>query len=314
VEYDDVMNKQRNYIYTRRQHALKGERIGIDIANMMYDTAEELIDRYDSDYASLSLEVFRTFSIELPFDEKEYTRLGREDRIDTLHDAAMKALQRKNDRIREIAMPVITNLMATNDYRGKIIVPITDGKRVFNLRVDLEESVATEGHSIVKEWQKALSLVTIDELWMMHLRELDQLRQSVQNATYEQKDPLVIYKVEAFHLFQDMLSRLNTKMVSTLMRAAIPMREAPQNTPEQTEAPARKAPELKEAAPEMPHRYNYQTSKATLPGEDAQRKAASMPQGETPHTMPMKAAPKVGRNDPCPCGSGKKYKNCHGKL
>ena len=321
VEYDDVMNKQRNYIYTRRQHALKGERIGIDIANMIYDTVEALVAQYDSsaDFASLALDLYRIFTIEPPFTEQEYDRMSQSERVDALHEAALKALNRKNERICEVAMPVIRNLLATNDYRGKIIVPVSDGKRVFNLRVDLEEAEATEGRSIIKEWQKALSLVTIDELWMMHLRELDQLRQSVQNASYEQKDPLVIYKVEAFHLFQDMLSRLNNKMASTLMRGHIPVREqAPADVPEQTsteEAPKPKAvaPEMKQAEPEMPRRYDYKTSKATLPGEEAQRQAASMPQGEAPRPMPMRAQPKVGRNDPCPCGSGKKYKNCHGK-
>jgi len=322
VEYDDVMNKQRNYIYTRRQHALKGERIGIDIANMIYDTVEALVEQYDSSavYADLALEVYRTFSIELPFTEKEYDSLSRDERVDALHRAALDALERKNDRIREVAMPVIRNLLATNDYRGKIIVPISDGKRVFNLRVDLEEADSTDGRSIIKEWQKALSLVTIDELWMMHLRELDQLRQSVQNASYEQKDPLVIYKVEAFHLFQDMLSRLNTKMASTLMRGHIPMREAPADTPADVPdqhpgepKPKATAPEMKQAGAEMPRRYQYRESKASLPGEDAQRAAASAPQGERQRPMPIHAQPKVGRNDPCPCGSGKKYKNCHGR-
>ena len=320
VEYDDVMNKQRNYIYTRRQHALKGERIGIDIANMIYDTVEALVDQYDSAavFADLSLELYRTFSIEPPCTEQEYERMSRDERVDALHAAALEALERKNARICEVAMPVIRNLLATNDYRGKIIVPISDGKRVFNLRVDLEEADATDGRSIIKEWQKALSLVTIDELWMMHLRELDQLRQSVQNATYEQKDPLVIYKVEAFHLFQDMLSRLNTKMASTLMRGHIPMREAPapQDVPEQQPGepkPKAQAPEMKQAGAEMPRRYQYRESKASLPGEEAQRAAASAPQGERPKPMPVHAQPKVGRNDPCPCGSGKKYKNCHGR-
>ncbi|MGM9872598.1 MAG: preprotein translocase subunit SecA [Muribaculaceae bacterium] len=317
VEYDDVMNKQRNYIYTRRQHALKGERIGIDIANMIYDTVENLVDQYETDYQSLSLEIFRTFSIEPPYDEAEFSRIDRDERIERLHDAAMKALDRKNDKIRELAVPVLKNLLENSDYKGKVIVPITDGKRVFNLRVDLAAAVETEGRAIVKEWQQALSLVSIDELWMMHLRELDQLRQSVQNASYEQKDPLVIYKVEAFHLFQDMLSRLNTKMVSTLMRAALHVREqAPQDGTQQAQ---RQAPEMRQAAPEMPRRYNYTTSKADANGganaaQDAQRAAAAAPRGEQQRTAPIHVAPKVGRNDPCPCGSGKKFKQCHGRM
>ena len=317
VEYDDVMNKQRNYIYTRRQHALKGERIGIDIANMIYDTVENLVDQYEADYQSLSLEIFRTFSIEPPYDEAEFSRIDRDERIERLHDAAMKALDRKNDKIRELAVPVLKNLLENSDYKGKVIVPITDGKRVFNLRVDLAAAVETEGRAIIKEWQQALSLVSIDELWMMHLRELDQLRQSVQNASYEQKDPLVIYKVEAFHLFQDMLSRLNTKMVSTLMRAALHVREqAPQDGTQQAQ---RQAPEMRQAAPEMPRRYNYTTSKADANGganaaQDAQRAAAAAPRGEQQRTAPIHVAPKVGRNDPCPCGSGKKFKQCHGRM
>ena len=317
VEYDDVMNKQRNYIYTRRQHALKGERIGIDIANMIYDTVENLVDQYEADYQSLSLEIFRTFSIEPPYDEAEFSRIDRDERIERLHDAAMKALDRKNDKIRELAVPVLKNLLENSDYKGKVIVPITDGKRVFNLRVDLAAAVETEGRAIIKEWQQALSLVSIDELWMMHLRELDQLRQSVQNASYEQKDPLVIYKVEAFHLFQDMLSRLSTKMVSTLMRAALHVREqAPQDGTQQAQ---RQAPEMRQAAPEMPRRYNYTTSKADANGganaaQDAQRAAAAAPRGEQQRTAPIHVAPKVGRNDPCPCGSGKKFKQCHGRM
>ncbi len=317
VEYDDVMNKQRNYIYTRRQHALKGERIGIDIANMIYDTVENLVDQYEADYQSLSLEIFRTFSIEPPYDKAEFSRIDRDERIERLHDAAMKALDRKNDKIRELAVPVLKNLLENSDYKGKVIVPITDGKRVFNLRVDLAAAVETEGRAIIKEWQQALSLVSIDELWMMHLRELDQLRQSVQNASYEQKDPLVIYKVEAFHLFQDMLSRLNTKMVSTLMRAALHVREqAPQDGTQQAQ---HKAPEMRQAAPEMPRRYNYTTSKADAnssanAAQDAQRAAAAAPRGEQQRTAPIHVAPKVGRNDPCPCGSGKKFKQCHGRM
>ena len=339
VEYDDVMNKQRNYIYTRRQHALKGERLGIDIANMIYDTVESLVEQYDnaSDFASLSLEVYRVFAIEPPFDEKEYNHMSRDERVEALHTAAMEALTRKNDRIRDVAMPVIKGILENNDYRGKIIVPISDGKRQFNLRVDLEEAANTECRSIIKEWQKALSLVTIDDLWMNHLRELDQLRQSVQNASYEQKDPLVIYKVEAFHLFQDMLARLNSKMVAALMRAHIPVKEAPADAPapSASEAPAapqqgealpeqkvdeaqapkpKAAPEMKAADPEMPRQYNYQTSRATLPGEDAKRAAGeAASQADKPRPMPAKAAPRIGRNDPCPCGSGKKYKNCHGR-
>ena len=315
LEYDDVMNKQRSYIYNRRHHALIGERIGIDIANMLYDTVENLINIYDqsNDYADLTLELFKVLSIENPLTEEEFRNMEKEDKFEKVRAAAVEALDRKNQRICEVAMPVITNLIENSDYRGKIIVPITDGKRVFNLRVDLQEAYDTQCKSIIKEWQKGLLLVTIDELWKEHLRELDQLRQSVQNASYEQKDPLVIYKVESFHLFENMLNQLNVKALSALMRAQIPVRQ--QAPDEQGQQPERR-PDVKEAAPDMPDRYkqnNYRTSREALPGENAQRQAASAHQGERQPVMPAKAAPKIGRNDPCPCGSGKKYKNCHGK-
>ena len=319
LEYDDVMNKQRTYIYNRRHHALLGERIGIDIANMLYDCVENIVTTYDQpqDYADLCLELYKVLTIEAPFTEDEWRSLDREDRIERVRDAAMEAMTRRNDRICEIAMPVISNLLENSDYRGKIIVPITDGKRVFNLRVDLQEAFDTECRSIVKEWQKGLLLVTIDELWKEHLRELDQLRQSVQNASYEQKDPLVIYKVESFHLFEGMLNQLNVKAMTALMRAQIPVRppreEAPAAEGEEPK-PQPRQPEVKQAAPEMPRRYdNYRTSRPGLPGEEEQRRVASARQGESQRVMPVKAGPKIGRNDPCPCGSGKKYKNCHGR-
>ena len=316
LEYDDVMNKQRTYIYARRHHALLGERIGIDIANMLYDTIENLVDMYDrpDGFAELSLELYRTLAIEPPFTEKEYTNAERQQRIDSIYTAAMASLDRKSERIVEVAKPVIDNLIATSDYRGKIIVPITDGKRLFNLRIDLQEAYDSGCRNIIKEWQKTILLITIDELWQEHLRELDQLRQSVQNASYEQKDPLVIYKVESFHLFQNMLNNLNVKIMSTLMRGQIPVREA--SDADAGQQPQRR-PDVTQAAPDMPRRsYNYRETKATLPGgeaQQAQQAAASAHQGERQRPMPIKAGPKVGRNDPCPCGSGKKYKNCHGR-
>ena len=230
-----------------------------------------------------------------------------------LHEAAVNALDRKSDRIREVAMPVITQMAANTDYDGLILVPITDGKRVFNIRVDLRKSVENECRPIIKEWHKALMLVTIDELWKEHLRELDQLRQSVQNAAYEQKDPLVIYKVESFHLFENMLSNLNSKAVAALMRGQIFMRQPDAAQGEQPGEEPRRRPEVRETREEAPVRQNYRASKEDLPGEADQRRAASAQQGEKEKPMPAKAAPKVGRNDPCPCGSGKKYKNCHGR-
>ncbi len=328
LEFDDVMNKQRTYIYDRRHHALFGERIGIDINNMLCDVVENLVQNYSqaSDYPDLENEIMRVFAIEAPFTEQEYGSMDKEERIDRLNAAVAEALERKSQRICEVAMPVVSGMLANTDYRGQILVPITDGKRRFHLRVDLEEAARTEGRAIVKEWHKALMLVTIDELWKEHLRELDQLRQSVQNAAYEQKDPLVIYKVESFHLFENMLNELNTKATAALMRGQILVRQPSPEEIEQQRAAAeagdrqqpqtqpRREPEVKEAGPQMQTRYNYRATKASLPGEEAQRAAASAPQGEQQRPMPIKNnSPKIGRNDLCPCGSGKKYKNCHGK-
>ena len=320
LEFDDVMNKQRTYIYERRRHAVLGERIGVDIINMLYDTVENIILNYENaaQYDDLCGEIFKVLAIEAPFTEKEYADLDREEKVNRLHDAAVAALDRKSDHIREVALPVITQMAENTDYDGLILVPITDGKRVFNIRVDLRKAVASEARTIIKEWHKALMLVTIDELWKEHLRELDQLRQSVQNAAYEQKDPLIIYKVESFHLFENMLSNLNSKAVAALMRGQIHMRQQapaprPQNPEEQMSKPEPRQPDVKETQAEAPRRYNYKESKAELPGDPAQRQAAAAPQGEQQKPMPAKAAPRIGRNDPCPCGSGKKYKNCHGK-
>ncbi len=311
LEYDDVMNKQRTYIYTRRHHALLGERVGIDIANMMYDFIENLVISYDSpnDYAELQMDLMKVLTIEAPFTEDEFRSLSKEEKTDRIHAAATETLDRRSERIMEVAKPVVKDCVENRGITNKIIVPITDGKRIFNLAVDIMEAYNTECRSIVKEWHKAVLLVTIDELWKEHLRELDQLRQSVQNASYEQKDPLVIYKVESFHLFEQMLNNLNSKTMTALMRGQIYLRE-PEPDSERTSNTAA----VKQAAPERPTDYSrYSANKPSLPGEDAQRAVASAPQGHAPKPMPAKAGLKVGRNDPCPCGSGKKFKNCHGR-
>ena len=312
LEYDDVMNKQRTYIYNRRHHALLGERVGIDIANMLYDTIENLLNTHEAPnfYEDLKLDVFKVLTIELPFTEQEYKTLGKQELIDRLYQAANEALDRKSQRIIEVAQPVIKDWVENRNATGKILVPITDGKRIFNLRVDITEAYNSECKTIVKEWHKALLLVSIDELWKEHLRELDQLRQSVQNASYEQKDPLVIYKVESFHLFENMLNNLNVKTMSALLRGQIHIQQRETSNEEQSQ----RQPEVKQAMPERRNDYSqYRTSKEDLPGQAAQQAAASAHQGERPRPQPVIAGPKIGRNDPCPCGSGKKYKACHGK-
>ena len=342
LEYDDVMNKQRTYIYNRRHHALLGERIGIDIANMTYDLIENLVLNYDqpTDYEELALEMMRVLTVELPFSEKEFQNMSKEEKVERLYAAANETLSRRSQRIVEVAMPVIKDWVENRGATGRIIVPITDGKRLFHLRVDITEAYNTECKSIVKEWHKAILLVTIDELWKEHLRELDDLRQSVQNASYEQKDPLVIYKVESFHIFEAMLNNLNQKALAALMRGQIYVQPAPpvsnisvsatqpsaraaenneepqaeEKAAEQPAKPAAPAPEVRRAMPERPNDYSqYTASKESMPGENAQRQAMANAGGGPRKVQPAKAAPRVGRNDPCPCGSGKKFKNCHGK-
>ncbi len=321
LEYDDVMNKQRQYIYGRRHHALMGERIGIDINNMLYDTVENIVNTYDSpaDYADLSLELLKVFAVETPFTEEEFRSMPKNEAFDRILASVNEAFRRKSDRIIEIAMPVISEWVEKRDAKGRILVPITDGKRVFNIPADITETYNSKGKALLKEWHKAIMLVTIDEVWKEHLRELDQLRQSVQNASYEQKDPLVIYKVESFHLFENAMNTLNVKAVSALMRGQIfiPQQRAEDarlSSEQDRQQPAQRQPEVKEAMPDRPNDYSrYRTSREQYPGSNAQRQAASAPQGEQQRTQPIINGPKVGRNDPCPCGSGKKFKNCHGR-
>ena len=219
--------------------------------------------------------------------------------IDAIYKSVIAAFKRKSDRMAEIANPIIKSIVEERNGKGLIRVPVSDGKRTYGITVDIEEAYNTESKSIVRAWQKAVLLMTIDDSWKEHLRELDQLRQSVQNASYEQKDPLLIYKLESFNMFKEMVNNLNTKAISILMRGQIPIQE---NT------------QVQEATPERRQDYSkYRTQKEQYPGENAQRSAASQRQGEHARPEPIKVGPKVGRNDPCPCGSGKKFKNCHGK-
>lgn len=306
LEYDDVMNAQRNVIYTKRHHALMGERIGIDIMNMFYDIIEDMVQTYDSqeDYADLSKEFFKIFATEMPFNEDEFKKIDESEMIDKLYAAAINAFKRKSERISEIANPIIKEIVEEKGGQGLIRVPVADGKRVYGITVDIKEAYDSQCKSIAKAWQKAVLLLSIDDVWKEHLRELDQLRQSVQNASYEQKDPLLIYKLESFKLFKEMLATLNNKSVSVLMRGQIPVQENPQNQVQQGVAPEHK-----------PNHNQYKEQKDDYDEmQSRQQEAASAPQGEQQrHSQPIITGPRVGRNDLCPCGSGKKYKNCHGQ-
>ena len=310
VDYDDVMNNQRNAVYNRRHHALIGERMGVDILNMIYDCATNVVEKCGApgEYEELKLQVLSTFAMELPFDEAESAKMDANAKVDAIYRAAVEAFNRKSDNIAEVAYPVIQTIVEQHGAKGMIQVPITDGKRGYRVMADIEEAYESKGKSIAKAWQKAVLLMTIDNTWKEHLRELDELRHSVQNASYEQKDPLVIYKIESFNLFTNMLNTMNAGSVSKLLRGQIIV--AP---PQEDGAPA-PAPQVQQApAPIRPQVPQYKTSREAYPGAEAQRAAASAPQGQQRVVSPIVAGPKVGRNDPCPCGSGKKYKSCHGK-
>ena len=333
VEYDDVMNAQRNGVYSRRQNALKGERIGMDIANMVYELSSEIANGSYVDFNDFSEEVNRALALEVPFTEEEYGKLDTAEITDRLADAAMETLARKKEKIAQGAAPYIKDFVEERGARGPVGVPMTDGRRMFNIRADIEECYNNECLPLAKAWEKAVLLSSIDSCWQEQLREMDELRKSVQNATYEQKDPLVIYKIEAFELWKKMLWEMNSKSVATLMRGrlAVPdYHEAKAAEEARMKAQAEQAEAQRRAATyvqpgnatisqgpvrPMPNPYaNYSTTHETYEGETAQREAARNVNRPAPaRTQPVKADPKVGRNDPCPCGSGKKYKNCCGK-
>ncbi|MFV0418922.1 MAG: preprotein translocase subunit SecA [Dysgonomonas sp.] len=300
LEYDDVMNSQREVIYKRRRHALMGERIGIDIVNMFYDSTVNLVEQYadNLDYEGLSIDTLRLFSIEVPFDEAKFRSTKPDILIDEIYDKAVLNFKQKMDRLAEIANPVIKQVYEEQgDKFENILIPISDGKRVYNISCNLKEAYDTHSKDIIKSFEKAIVLHTIDEEWKEHLRAMDELRQSVQNASYEQKDPLLIYKLESFNLFKSMLNLVNSKAVTILMRGQIPVRE-----PEQ----------VRQAAPEQKTDYSrYRTERNDMEPRGGQN--PQQPQGsDRQKAAPIQVDKKPGRNEPCFCGSGKKYKNCHG--
>ena len=323
LEYDDVMNTQRNVIYTRRHHALMGERIGLDIVNMIYDNVEAIVNEFGAqdDYPDLKMKVMTNYAIEIPFSEQDFLKMEKEDMITKIYDEVVANFNRRSEKIAEVAFPVVKMLVESRGAKGMLRVPVSDGRHTFGVPADIEEAYRTEGKSVAKSWQKAILLMTIDESWKEHLRELDQLRQSVQNASYEQKDPLLIYKIESFNLFATMLNNMNTKAISILMRGFIPVQQTqPQPSAQQPSVSISGMPAAPALQPQIQEMKNeprrptpqYTESKEAYPGADAQRRAAGQPQGPVRRT-PIKVGPKIGRNDPCPCGSGKKYKDCHGK-
>ena len=329
LEYDDVMNSQRTVIYTRRRHALMGERIGLDVLNTLYDTAVAITDQCENDFESFKMEIFKTFAMESPISLEEFKELKHNQLTDKLFEEALKTFKRRMERIAQVAHPVIKQVYENQGAMYEnIMIPITDGKRMYNISCNLKEAYETESKVITKSFQKSIILHMIDEAWKEHLREMDELRHSVQNASYENKDPLLIYKLESYNLFKNMVDAMNRKTVAVLMRGQIPVRREP--TEEERQAMAARqealAKQAAEAIAQERARIQEQAQKKAQQAQQAQQtievKEAETEQreltneenaDETAHPDAVRAEKRVGRNDLCPCGSGKKYKNCHGQ-
>ncbi len=300
IEYDDVMNKQRTVIYEKRRHALMGERIGMDIANIIWDRVVNIIE--NNDYNGCKEEFLHILSMEVPFTSDEFINQPREVLTENAFQAAVGNFNRRTERIQAVAQPIIQQVYENQGHMyERIMVPITDGRRMFNIPCNLKEAYETESKSVVKEFEKAILLHIIDDSWKENLRQLDELKHSVQNASYEQKDPLLIFKLESAKVWDAMINEMYNRITSILTRAQIPEMQ-----------------QVQEAAPEQrTQRQQYTESKQDIGEEqlvDRNQQAAAQhdTRAQQPRT-PIIKDKLPGRNDPCPCGSGKKFKNCHGK-
>lgn len=303
LEYDDVMNKQRTVVYEKRRHALMGERIGMDISNIIWDRIVNIIE--NNDYEGCKEEFLHILAMEVPFTFEQFSNSSKDTIAESAFQIAIETFKRKTERIESVAWPIIKNVYENQGAMyERIMVPITDGRRMYNIPCDLKEAYDTECKSVVKQFEKMILLHTIDDCWKENLRELDELKHSVQNASYEQKDPLLIFKLESVKLFDNMVNTMNNRITSVLMRSAIPEMQ-PQEMPEA--APA-----------EQPtRRQQYTETKQNLNEEQLTNpeQAAAAAQDTRGHhqNTPIVKDKLPGRNDPCPCGSGKKFKNCHGR-
>ena len=295
LEYDDVMNSQREVIYKKRKHALLGERLSVDIANSMYDVITSMVGTYAKagDFEGFDFDLIRSFSMDSPVPSAEFLKNSADETVEKVYSKVLETYKRKVESISQQAYPVLKDVYdrMAHAYEN-VVVPISDGVKVFQVVTNLKATAESEGRELARSYEKTVVLATIDDSWKEHLREMDELKQSVQNATYEQKDPLLIYKFESYELFQNMINRINKDVVSILMKGYIPIQD-----PDQVkEAQRRKQIEnLKTSRTDTFH------SGSGAPRADRERK-----------TEPIRVDKKVGRNDPCPCGSKKKYKHCHG--
>ncbi|MDD6535756.1 MAG: preprotein translocase subunit SecA [Prevotella sp.] len=315
LEYDDVMNKQRTVIYERRRHALMGERIGMDITNLLWDRVSYIIDHQD--YEGCKESFLKIFAMDFPITEEEYSKTGADEMAEKCFQAVITEFKDRTERITQTAWPVVKDICENAAGRfDRIAIPITDNKFVYNLTFGLQALYESQAKDIVKQFEKMIMLRVIDDNWKENLRQLDDLRHSVQNSSYEQKDPLLIFKLESVKLWDNMINQMHDSIAMTLTRARI-------NQPEQTEQPVEitEAPE-EEQKPKQPE-YTTQKEELAADGSHMQQpdqpsNAPSQPRYHDPSAAPQRHAPiirdKMPRpNDPCPCGSGKKFKHCHGK-
>ena len=307
LEYDDVMNSQREVIYKRRRNALHGERLNVDISNMMYDSTGTIV-QYGleaRDFEEFKFDLIRNFSMESPVDEQEFLVSKEEELTDSIYQKAYQNYLNKSEIVSKTAYPVLKDVYENeaNSFEN-IVVPFTDGKKTIQVVTPLKEAYDTEGKSLIHSFEKNVILAMIDNAWKEHLREMDDLKQSVQGAVYEQKDPLLIYKFEAFELFKQMIDRTNKEIITFLMKGNLPQQN-PQQRVQQAPQKAQETPKLQTSRTEVP---------SFSKGSDGSRQQQGAPgQQASPRVEPVRVEKKVGRNEPCPCGSGKKFKQCHGK-
>ncbi len=302
LEYDDVMNNQRTVIYNKRRNALYGDRLSIDISNMFYDTCNLIFDdAYNNhDFEGFKTEMIRVFALEIPFTEKQLFNARHDDAVQMIYEMVYNTYKERMQKICDLAYPFIVRIHDNTRYVN-VAFPITDGKKTLNVVTPVQKSYENKGREVQLSIEKGITLAIIDDLWKDHLRELDELRTSVQNASYEQKDPLLIYKFESFNLFEKMLLEINREISSFLIRASLPVREET---------------DMREARQPRNDNRNMRESRSSDGATDTQRamdQAARQQTGERPKPQPVHVEKKVGPNEPCPCGSGKKYKNCCGR-
>lgn len=300
LEYDDVMNSQRTVVYTKRKNALFGERLDVDLNNTVFDVVEDVVTEYkeQNNYEGFKLELIRLFSVDTELSQDEFAGTSAAKLVDRTFEEVTDFYKRKSEAIAQQAYPVLKDVYATRgEYIENIVVPFTDGVHGIQVAVPLKKAVDNEGMEVIKSFEKNVTLFLIDDAWKEHLREMDELKQSVQNAVYEQKDPLLVYKFEAFELFRQMLTNVNKEIVSFLFRGGIVSQQAPEQVQEAMPEPKTDMRQMRTSKPEL-----VGEGDGSLPEELREPQKAS----------PVRVEQKIGRNDPCPCGSGKKYKNCHG--